>query len=258
MPKVSTLYRYRSARIDFRFPSRRSSLPTNISMAAPPSVLVRSLARTCTSSSLTRSTPALARAFRSSPPAAKWRLLPTPSPCPSPASFSPSLIRQLSSTLRSRQQERASSTTTFPHPQSPESLSSATLQSSSTASSASSSSSSFQSRFSSSSSSSSSSDGTRPDLSTPAVARWLYFTSFLTFSIVVVGGLTRLTESGLSITEWKPVKGMLPPRGPVEWEDEFAKYRASEEGRMYVFFLPLPEPFSLLSSILALRALVMS
>lgn len=69
-------------------------------------------------------------------------------------------------------------------------------------------------------------------LSTPAVARWLYATSFLTFSIIVVGGLTRLTESGLSITEWKPVSGMLPPIGDAEWEEEFRKYRESEEGTM--------------------------
>ena len=62
--------------------------------------------------------------------------------------------------------------------------------------------------------------------------KWLYLCSFLTFSIIVVGGLTRLTESGLSITEWRPVKGMLPPRGAEGWEVEFEKYRKSEEGMM--------------------------
>lgn len=71
-----------------------------------------------------------------------------------------------------------------------------------------------------------------PPLSSPNVARWLYFTSFLTFSIVVIGGLTRLTESGLSITEWRPVKGSLPPLNAAQWEDEYRKYQESEEGRM--------------------------
>lgn len=71
-----------------------------------------------------------------------------------------------------------------------------------------------------------------PPLSTPNVARWLYCTSFLTFSIVVVGGLTRLTESGLSITEWRPVKGSLPPLNQAQWEEEYQKYQESEEGRM--------------------------
>lgn len=61
------------------------------------------------------------------------------------------------------------------------------------------------------------------------VAYWLIGTSGLVFGIVVLGGLTRLTESGLSITEWKPVTGSLPPIGQAEWEEEFAKYRDSPE-----------------------------
>lgn len=73
---------------------------------------------------------------------------------------------------------------------------------------------------------------TAPPLSTPNVARWLYLTSFLTFSIVVIGGLTRLTESGLSITEWKPFKGSLPPMNAADWAEEYQKYQESEEGRM--------------------------
>jgi hypothetical protein len=67
---------------------------------------------------------------------------------------------------------------------------------------------------------------------TANVARWLYLTSFLTFSIVVIGGLTRLTESGLSITEWKPFKGSLPPLNAADWAEEYRKYQESEEGRM--------------------------
>ncbi len=47
--------------------------------------------------------------------------------------------------------------------------------------------------------------------------------------MVVVGGITRLTESGLSITEWKPVTGALPPLSEAEWLAEFAKYQATPE-----------------------------
>lgn len=71
---------------------------------------------------------------------------------------------------------------------------------------------------------------TLPILTTPAVARWLYISSGLVFFIVVVGGVTRLTESGLSITEWEPVKGILPPIGDEQWAVEWEKYRVTPEG----------------------------
>ncbi|CCH58657.1 hypothetical protein TBLA_0A08680 [Henningerozyma blattae CBS 6284] len=58
---------------------------------------------------------------------------------------------------------------------------------------------------------------------------WLIGTSGLVFGIVIFGGLTRLTESGLSITEWKPVTGTIPPLNQKQWEDEFEKYKASPE-----------------------------
>ncbi|SCV03989.1 LAMI_0H12552g1_1 [Lachancea mirantina] len=61
------------------------------------------------------------------------------------------------------------------------------------------------------------------------VGYWLIGTSGLVFGIVVLGGLTRLTESGLSITEWRPVTGTLPPLNEAQWEEEFAKYRESPE-----------------------------
>ncbi|KAI3402912.2 COX15 [Candida oxycetoniae] len=62
-----------------------------------------------------------------------------------------------------------------------------------------------------------------------SVGYWLVGTSTLIFGIVVLGGLTRLTESGLSITEWKPVTGALPPRNEQDWAQEFAKYKDSPE-----------------------------
>ncbi len=57
------------------------------------------------------------------------------------------------------------------------------------------------------------------------IALWLFAVSALVFLMVVVGGLTRLTESGLSITEWKPVAGALPPMGDAAWADAFARYQ---------------------------------
>ena len=59
-----------------------------------------------------------------------------------------------------------------------------------------------------------------------AVRLWLYAVAILIIAMVVVGGATRLTESGLSITEWKPVTGALPPRMEADWQAEFDKYRA--------------------------------
>ncbi|WP_020175870.1 COX15/CtaA family protein [Methyloferula stellata] len=57
------------------------------------------------------------------------------------------------------------------------------------------------------------------------VAIWLWSLAALVFLMVVVGGATRLTESGLSITEWKPVTGVIPPLSQADWAAEFAKYK---------------------------------
>jgi cytochrome c oxidase assembly protein subunit 15 len=59
-----------------------------------------------------------------------------------------------------------------------------------------------------------------------AVRLWLWTMAALVFAMVVVGGATRLTESGLSITEWQPVAGALPPLSDAAWQAEFEKYRA--------------------------------
>jgi len=57
-------------------------------------------------------------------------------------------------------------------------------------------------------------------------AFWLLVVAALVFTIVVVGGITRLTESGLSITEWDPILGAIPPLNDAEWQRAFAGYRA--------------------------------
>ena len=62
-----------------------------------------------------------------------------------------------------------------------------------------------------------------------ALIRWLMCVATLVFAMVVVGGITRLTESGLSITEWKPITGALPPLSEPAWASEFEKYKAIPE-----------------------------
>lgn len=64
----------------------------------------------------------------------------------------------------------------------------------------------------------------RSDRSKP-VAVWLFAVAVLVLAMVVVGGATRLTGSGLSITEWKPVTGVIPPLSEADWQAEFARYQ---------------------------------
>ena len=64
----------------------------------------------------------------------------------------------------------------------------------------------------------------RSDRSRP-VAVWLFAVAFLVLCMVVVGGATRLTGSGLSITEWKPISGVIPPLSQKAWMAEFANYQ---------------------------------
>src|SRR5438874_4350863 len=57
------------------------------------------------------------------------------------------------------------------------------------------------------------------------VAIWLYTGVGMIIIQVLLGGITRLTGSGLSITEWKPIMGALPPLSETEWQAAFAKYQ---------------------------------
>lgn len=66
---------------------------------------------------------------------------------------------------------------------------------------------------------------TRPEV----LAIWLLIVAAMVIAIVVVGGITRLTESGLSITRWEPVGGALPPLNEADWAREFARYRATPQ-----------------------------
>lgn len=62
-----------------------------------------------------------------------------------------------------------------------------------------------------------------------AIRLWLMVLFVLVAAMIVVGGLTRLTGSGLSITEWRPVTGAIPPLGDAAWAAEFEKYRATPQ-----------------------------
>ncbi len=65
----------------------------------------------------------------------------------------------------------------------------------------------------------------RLPLKSPLVAAWLFVAAFLVLALVCVGGATRLTESGLSITEWKPIAGVIPPASDQAWNAEFNNYK---------------------------------
>lgn len=71
-----------------------------------------------------------------------------------------------------------------------------------------------------------------PHRSAPrAIARWLLIVAALVFCMVVVGGITRLTESGLSITQWKPISGAIPPLTHDQWMEAFRLYQQIPEYR---------------------------
>lgn len=70
----------------------------------------------------------------------------------------------------------------------------------------------------------------RSDRST-AVALWLFAVALMVVAMIVVGGATRLTGSGLSITEWRPVTGAIPPLSEAAWQAEFAKYKTIPQYR---------------------------
>lgn len=61
------------------------------------------------------------------------------------------------------------------------------------------------------------------------IALWLFVCAAMVFATLVVGGVTRLTHSGLSIVEWQPIVGTLPPVGQTEWEATFDKYKQTPE-----------------------------
>ncbi len=66
----------------------------------------------------------------------------------------------------------------------------------------------------------------------PSVRNWLIVVAAMIFFMIVIGALTRLTESGLSMVEWRPVTGWLPPLSDAAWQAELQKYLSSPQGRL--------------------------
>lgn len=61
---------------------------------------------------------------------------------------------------------------------------------------------------------------------------WLILMGLMVYAMILIGGATRLTDSGLSITEWEPIRGALPPIGDAAWREAFAHYRETAEYRL--------------------------
>ena len=74
-----------------------------------------------------------------------------------------------------------------------------------------------------------------------AIRIWLMILFALVFVMILVGGATRLTDSGLSITEWRPLTGSIPPLSTADWEAEFAKYQTSDQFRLQHAWMTLAD-----------------
>ena len=70
---------------------------------------------------------------------------------------------------------------------------------------------------------------------------WLFVCCAMIFVMVVLGGVTRLTESGLSMVDWRPVMGTLPPLSEAEWQDAFERYKSSPEFKKANFWMTLAD-----------------
>lgn len=68
-----------------------------------------------------------------------------------------------------------------------------------------------------------------PEIAHKNIRNWLFFTAAMVFAMAVIGAITRLTESGLSMVEWKPLIGALPPLNQAEWERVFGLYQQTPE-----------------------------
>lgn len=71
------------------------------------------------------------------------------------------------------------------------------------------------------------------------VAAWLFTCAFMVFAMAVIGAITRLTESGLSIVEWKPIAGALPPMNEADWQEAFTAYKASPQYKIVNYGMEL-------------------
>lgn len=77
--------------------------------------------------------------------------------------------------------------------------------------------------------------------SSKPIVIWLFTTCFLIWLMIMLGGATRLTHSGLSIVEWKPIVGIIPPLSELSWTLEFEKYKQFPEYKLINFDMTLSE-----------------
>lgn len=84
-----------------------------------------------------------------------------------------------------------------------------------------------------------------PDATSPVAARWiqrwLILIGLMVYAMILIGGATRLTDSGLSITEWAPIKGALPPLSEAAWLREFEKYKSTAEFQQQNYNMTMSE-----------------
>ena len=73
------------------------------------------------------------------------------------------------------------------------------------------------------------------------IRRWLILLALMVYAMILIGGATRLTDSGLSITEWEPIKGTLPPMSEAAWLVEFEKYKATAEFQQVNYNMTMAE-----------------
>jgi cytochrome c oxidase assembly protein subunit 15 len=73
------------------------------------------------------------------------------------------------------------------------------------------------------------------------ISNWLFFTAFMVFAMAIIGAITRLTESGLSMVEWRPLIGALPPMNEAEWARVFALYQETPEYQHKNFGMDITE-----------------
>ena len=73
------------------------------------------------------------------------------------------------------------------------------------------------------------------------IRRWLILLALMVYAMILIGGATRLTDSGLSITEWEPIKGTLPPLSEAAWLVEFEKYKATAEFQQVNYNMTMAE-----------------
>ena len=80
-----------------------------------------------------------------------------------------------------------------------------------------------------------------PQTQSRAVMNWLFTFAFIVAFLIVFGGFVRLTRSGLSIVEWNPISGTVPPIGQQAWQEEFAKYQQTPEFKLINSSMTLEE-----------------